>query len=117
MGISIKKYTKAIANVNCDLTAKQEYVDQALEFVEEKLKFSYQIESTLSQSIQYDNRMRTPQERRSILQRTIPDQEVSNQQVAKALGLTDSEADKKIVYRTLSGFADHIGGGKWKIPK
>ena len=117
LGISIKKYTKAIANVNCDLTAKQEYVDRALEFVEEKLKFLYQIESTISSKNQEDYRLTTPQERRIFLQNKLSGQVVTNKQVAKALGLTDSEAEKKVVYNTLIGFATHMSKGKWRIPK
>lgn len=117
LGISIKKYVKAITNVKCGVTATKKDVDQAFEFVKEKIKFLNQLESTSTPKIKKDHLLSTPKERRSILQETLGGQEVSNQQVADALSLTNSEADKRLVYNTLKGFAEHIGKNKWRIPE
>lgn len=117
LGISIKKYVKAIASVYLHEIATKADVDLAFEFVEEKIKFLYQMESSSTLKFQKDSRLPTLKERRHILHETLAGQEVSNRQVADALNLSNSVADKKIVYRTLRGFAGHKRGGKWIIPK
>lgn len=115
--LSIKKYLKVIVSAERRINVIKEDVDYAFSFLEEKLKFLSILNSPSDNSLTKPQRLATYAERRKMLQKELGGNIVSNQKVTETLNLSDSEADKKIVYRTLIGFADHIGGGKWRIPK